>query len=150
MLQKLTKSLLLNFMELMGVMSVNPEQVFLFSYSIHLSTAQIPLLIIVRKFKGEIKLDDIRTHFINIHHLLNQYRPHQARESLILLMEDQVARANAETEGIYAMKKKVEGVLDGFKNLEIPGEEKEDGKAGDGKGGYEDGDTWEELEKRFG
>jgi len=90
----------------------------------------------------------MQTHFVNIHHLLNEYRPHQARESLILMMEDQLARANAETDGIYAMKNRVEAMLEGFKNIEIPSEEgtkeKGAGKGGDGS------DAWEELEKRFG
>lgn len=66
----------------MGIMSVNPSQY------------------------GE-KIEDLRTMFINFHHLLNEYRPHQARESLILMMEDQVRRVNSEVEGIEKMKTKV-------------------------------------------
>lgn len=44
------------------------------------------------------RVENLRTLFINIHHLLNTYRPLQSKESLMLMMEDQIkaARANAE------------------------------------------------------
>lgn len=64
-LKKLFKSLLLNFLEIIGIVSKNP-------------TLYPP------------KLEDIRIILINIHHLLNEYRPHQARESLILMLANQV------------------------------------------------------------
>lgn len=64
-LRKLSYSLLLNFVELVGVLSVNPEQ------------------------HGQ-KVENIRTILVNIHHLLNEYRPHQSRESLIMLLEEQL------------------------------------------------------------
>lgn len=88
-LKRIAKSLLLNFLELMGIMSVNPEQ-----YA--------------------EKIQDLRTLFINFHHLLNEYRPHQARESLIMMMEDQLERSKNETAGIERMKAKVEGILNGL------------------------------------
>ncbi|KAI9841896.1 MAG: Mediator of RNA polymerase II transcription subunit 7 [Thelocarpon superellum] len=87
-LQKITQSLLLNFMELVGILSTNPAQY-------------------------EEKIHDLRTLFVNAHHLLNEYRPHQARESLALLMEEQLDRCRAETETIRQMKAKVERVLEG-------------------------------------
>jgi mediator of RNA polymerase II transcription subunit 7 len=74
-LKKMAKSLLLNFLELMGTMSINPEQ-------------------------GESKVNDIKELLINFHHVLNEYRPHQARESLIMLMQDQLDKKRAETEAI--------------------------------------------------
>lgn len=64
-LRRLLKSLLLNYLELVGLLSVNPE---LFP----------------------TKVDHIRTILVNIHHLLNEYRPHQSRESLIMLLEGQL------------------------------------------------------------
>ncbi|GCE99909.1 mediator of RNA polymerase II transcription subunit 7 [Zygosaccharomyces mellis] len=64
-LRRLLKSLLLNYLELVGMLSVNPE---LFPS----------------------KVDHIRIILVNIHHLLNEYRPHQSRESLIMLLEEQL------------------------------------------------------------
>lgn len=50
-LRRLSKSLLLSFLELVGLLAVNPEQ-----YA--------------------DKTADIQTMLFNIHHLINQYRPH--------------------------------------------------------------------------
>ncbi|KAH0559312.1 hypothetical protein GP486_004175 [Trichoglossum hirsutum] len=101
-LRKMAESLLLNFMELVGVLAVSPEQY------------------------GR-KIEDLRKIFINAHHLLNEYRPHQARETLILMMEEQLERSRAETAGIMRMKEKVESILSdlasSFADLE-PGEKK--------------------------
>jgi mediator of RNA polymerase II transcription subunit 7 len=98
------------------------------------------------------KIQDLGTLFYNFHHLLNEYRPHQARESLILMMQDQLERSKAETEGILRMKAEVETVLAGLGKLgfsekegsgEAPG-------AGPGNGEVEDGrDVWDELERGF-
>lgn len=33
------------------------------------------------------KIDDLTLLFVHIHHLLNEYRPHQARETLRVMME---------------------------------------------------------------
>lgn len=61
-LKKMTKSLLLNFLELVGIISKNPKL-------------------------ASKKIDNIRTILINIHHLLNSYRSHQSRETLILSLQ---------------------------------------------------------------
>jgi len=76
----------LNFLELVGILSVNPEQ-------------WVP------------KWEDLNTLFRNAHHLINEYRPHQARETLIAMMEDQLERKKAEVEGVLKMKDKVDSVL---------------------------------------
>jgi len=127
-LKRLAKSLLLNFLELMGIMSVNPEQ-----YA--------------------EKIQDLRTLFINFHHLLNEYRPHQARESLILMMEEQLERARSETAGIEGMKVKVEGILSGLGQAKLAGEE--ESEKGDEINGKAEDDAvevaiWEELRREFG
>ncbi|OQE32960.1 hypothetical protein PENFLA_c001G08711 [Penicillium flavigenum] len=67
-ISKISKSILLNFLEFVGILSVSPEQF-------------------------ESKVDDMRNLFINAHHLVNLYRPHQARESLIMMLEEQLARS---------------------------------------------------------
>lgn len=50
---------------------------------------------------------DLQTIFYNIHDLINQYRPHQARESLLLLMEERVEKMKAETRAIDESKEKM-------------------------------------------
>ncbi|QSZ35958.1 hypothetical protein DSL72_007080 [Monilinia vaccinii-corymbosi] len=124
-LKRIAKSLLLNFLELVGIMSINPEQ-------------------------SHEKISDLNTLFVNFHHLLNEYRPHQARESLILMMQDQLDRSRAETEGIMKMKEKVEGLLEGFSQIKFADEDivgseiQEDSIEDDEK------DVWEQLDLEFG
>jgi len=86
-LLKISKSLLLNFLEFVGILSVSPEQF-------------------------ESKVEDMRNLFINAHHLLNLYRPHQARESLIMMMEEQLRRTKDEIKQMDKIKVEIEGVLD--------------------------------------
>ncbi|KAH3680528.1 hypothetical protein WICMUC_000259 [Wickerhamomyces mucosus] len=85
-LRTLLKSLLLNFLEIIGVMSVTPEEF-------------------------HTKVDQIRTILINIHHLLNEYRPHQSRESLILLLEKQIDTKKNEIQEIQRICDSVEGKI---------------------------------------
>ncbi|UNI17980.1 Mediator of RNA polymerase II transcription subunit 7 [Purpureocillium takamizusanense] len=91
-LKKLTKSLLLNFLELAGVLSRNPAH-------------------------AEAKTADLRTLFINVHHVLNEYRPHQARESAIEMMQDHLDRTRAETLAIRTQVDKARSVLEGLGSL---------------------------------
>lgn len=86
-LLKISKSLLLNFLEFVGTLSVSPEQF-------------------------ESKVEDLRNLFINAHHLLNLYRPHQARESLIMMMEEQLNHSREEIKQMDKVKAEVEGVLE--------------------------------------
>lgn len=89
-LLKISKSLLLNFLEFVGILSVAPEQF-------------------------EPKLEDLRNLFINAHHLLNLYRPHQARESLILMMEEQLDRTREEIREMDCLKDRIEQLLEQLK-----------------------------------
>ncbi|KAL4803798.1 MED7 protein-domain-containing protein [Aspergillus unguis] len=86
-LLKISKSLLLNFLEFVGILSVTPEQF-------------------------EPKIEDIRNLFINAHHLLNLYRPHQARESLIMMMEEQLARSKEEIQHMDKLKEELNNALE--------------------------------------
>ncbi|SGZ58324.1 CIC11C00000000078 [Sungouiella intermedia] len=70
-LHKLLDSLLLNFLELVGLMSVEPAKFY-------------------------VKVEDLKLILININHLLNTYRPHQTRESLIMLLKKQIESKKAE------------------------------------------------------
>ncbi|KAF2760297.1 MED7-domain-containing protein [Pseudovirgaria hyperparasitica] len=85
-LKQLAHSLIVKFVELLGVLSVDPEQ---WKDRIH----QIHLMI------------------VNMHQLINEYRPHQARESLITMMEDQLEKKRAEVEGIKRMGEKINRTL---------------------------------------
>lgn len=86
-LLKISKSLLLNFLEFIGILSICPEQF-------------------------EPKVEDLRNLIINAHHLLNLYRPHQARESLILLMEEQLNRTKEEIDQMDKTKGEIESFLE--------------------------------------
>lgn len=89
-LLKISKSLLLNFLEFVGILSVAPEQF-------------------------ESKVEDLRNLFINAHHLLNLYRPHQARESLIMMMEEQLDRTREEIREMDKAKAEIESTLEQLK-----------------------------------
>jgi len=65
-LKKLNHSILVNFLDLLDVLIRAPESAK----------------------RGE-KLEDINLLFINMHHLINEFRPHQARETLRVMMEMQ-------------------------------------------------------------
>lgn len=54
------------------------------------------------------KVEDLRTIAINMHYLINQYRPHQARETLISLMEDRLDRLRAEIDAIQHARERLE------------------------------------------
>ncbi|KAF2998491.1 Mediator of RNA polymerase II transcription subunit 7 [Curvularia kusanoi] len=90
-LNRFNRSILLEYISLLGVLTLDPK-------SDH----------------KDRKLKHILTLVCNMHALINEYRPHQARETLIGIMEEQVRRKKAEIEGIKAMEGKVRGVFDGF------------------------------------
>ncbi|KAF9977045.1 Mediator of RNA polymerase II transcription subunit 7 [Actinomortierella ambigua] len=46
------------------------------------------------------KVEQIRLIFINMHHILNEYRPHQAKETLRLMMQEQLERKRRETQAL--------------------------------------------------
>uniref|UniRef100_A0A0B6ZA84 Mediator of RNA polymerase II transcription subunit 7 n=1 Tax=Arion vulgaris TaxID=1028688 RepID=A0A0B6ZA84_9EUPU len=63
-LKKLNHSILVNFLDLLDVLIRAPESP-----------------------KRTEKLEDINLLFINMHHLINEFRPHQARETLRVMLE---------------------------------------------------------------
>lgn len=94
-LKRLVKSLLLNFLELTGVLASSPAH-------------------------AEAKIDDIRTLLINVHHALNEYRPHQARESAAEMMQEHLDRTRRETVAIRSQVDKARRVLEGLGSLTVP------------------------------
>ncbi|CAO3624163.1 unnamed protein product [Cunninghamella blakesleeana] len=71
-LKRLNRTLIVQFLELLDALAKQPEEF------------------------GK-KIENISTIFINMHHILNEYRPHQARETLRLLMEEQLERKRKQT-----------------------------------------------------
>lgn len=92
-LLRFIRSILLNYLELLGIVATNPKS----------------------EDKDE-KLKDILTLVANVHALVNEYRPHQARETLIGIMEDQLERKKAEVEGVKRMGEKVRETLREFES----------------------------------
>lgn len=86
---------MLNFLELIGVASINPEGI-------------------------AEKADDIETILINMHSGINEYRPHQARESLIQTMQDRLDQIRAETAAVNAVTDKARRVLEGLGSISAP------------------------------
>lgn len=85
------------------------------------------------------KILDLRDLFYNFHHLINEYRPHQARESLISMMQATLDRTRAETNAIRDAKEKVERVLEGLGSLKVEDESAPAAAAADGSHGSASG-----------
>ncbi|KAF9922243.1 Mediator of RNA polymerase II transcription subunit 7 [Linnemannia zychae] len=92
-LKRLNHSAVFNFLELVHILSTSPSEF-------------------------AKKVDNIRVIFINMHHILNEYRPHQARETLRLMMNDQLARKRKETAAIRRTCDELRKKLAGLKALE--------------------------------
>ncbi|EJT75085.1 hypothetical protein GGTG_08923 [Gaeumannomyces tritici R3-111a-1] len=93
-LKRLAKSLLLNFLELVGVLAANPAE-------------------------ADDKIKDITALLMNVEHAINEYRPHQTREQLIELMQDHLDRTRAETAALRAATDRARRVLEGLGSIEI-------------------------------
>ncbi|KAK4308221.1 hypothetical protein Pmani_020068 [Petrolisthes manimaculis] len=65
-LKKLNHSILVNFLDLLDILIKCPDST-----------------------KRTDKIDDINILFINMHHLINEFRPHQARETVRVMLEMQ-------------------------------------------------------------
>lgn len=130
----LARSLLTTFLSLTGTLSQNPELY-------------------------EETVTDLQTIIYNMHHLINLYRPHQARESLILLMEARVEKMKAEIQAIDESKEKVNKLLQGMQEGALAHAMTEDasttGKAvdedvGTRKRRMRQQATWAALERELG
>lgn len=94
-LHKLMNSLLLNFLELIGVLSIDPS-------------------------KFETKIKDINLILINLNHLLNTYRPHQSRESLIMLLKKQIDHKKNEIANIDQVCNEIKSKIKKLFDEQIP------------------------------
>jgi mediator of RNA polymerase II transcription subunit 7 len=113
----LARSLLTSFLQLVSVLSANPT---LF----------------------ESKIADLEVIMVNMHELVNQYRPHQARESLVLMMEERVAGMREEVRMIREGRGKVDELLRGLSEV---GDSKGQKRDEEGEGEKEEGkDKWKE------
>ncbi|KAF9122128.1 Mediator of RNA polymerase II transcription subunit 7 [Mortierella sp. 14UC] len=92
-LKKLNHSAIFNFLDLVHVLSTSPSEF-------------------------ATKVDHIRVIFINMHHILNEYRPHQARETLRLMMNDQLDRKRKETAALKRTCEDLRKKLAGLRVLE--------------------------------
>lgn len=72
----------------------------------------------VNPTQGLEKVEDLQNLFYNVHDLINRYRPHQARESLILMMEEQVEKIKADIASIKDVKEKTGTLLKGIEGLQ--------------------------------
>jgi mediator of RNA polymerase II transcription subunit 7 len=86
-LKKTIRSILLNFLELITILADDPAQ-------------------------APPKIQDMTILFLNAHHMINEYRPHQARETLIFMMEAQVERKLAEIKRVKDLAEKMEALLE--------------------------------------
>jgi mediator of RNA polymerase II transcription subunit 7 len=106
-LKKLAKSLLLNFLELSGILHVNPAT-------------------------AAAKWDDIQTLFINMHHNINVWRPHQTREAVIAAMHSQLERTQGETKALREVTEQARRVLEGLGSVDEHIAMRERGESGAG------------------
>jgi len=87
-LRKLNHSILVNFLDLIDILIKSPESP-----------------------KREEKIEDINLLFIHMHHLINEFRPHQARETLrVMLMVQRRKRTNF-TEKFKEQLDKIQGII---------------------------------------
>lgn len=63
-------------------------------------------------------MEDIQTILYNIHDLINRYRPHQARETMILMLEERVEQIRADNARIKETKEKMTALLTSMEALQ--------------------------------
>lgn len=104
LLSRLTKSLLLNFLELSTILAENVQE-------------------------REGKVRDIKVLMYNVHAVINVYRPHQARESVREMLEGVLEQGRREMEESERAKGEVQGFL-----RDVEGWKREGGEERRGQG----------------
>ncbi|KAK6173581.1 hypothetical protein SNE40_017003 [Patella caerulea] len=92
-LKKLNHSILINFLDLLEVLIQSPES-----------------------HKRQEKIEDLQILFINLHHLINEFRPHQARETLRVMMEIQKKKRLEIADRFQKHLEKVKELIEGSVN----------------------------------
>lgn len=132
----LARSMLTKYLHILGVLSNNPENY-------------------------EQSTKELETIVYNMHDLINKYRPHQARETLILMMEERVEKLREEIGGIDEGAGRAKDLMQGFEGdaerLDQGGgerreEEGRDGKAKDLEASRKvrQDNAWEALDREMG
>lgn len=125
-LKTLTRSLLLHFLSLSNILAMNP-------------------------IDYPPKWDEIRDVFLEAHKVINEYRPHQARETLIQMMEEQVRRGREEIRLCKETEVKVrEALQDLGKDVEVADVELRKKRKRDRDKIGEERRIWEMLEREVG
>lgn len=101
------------------------------------------------------KWDDIRDVFLEAHQVVNEYRPHQARETLIQMMEEQIRRGREEITIFRETEEKVKLALGNLaKGLQWEeeglGRKRKREMKRDKNNAEEDRRIWEMLEREVG
>ena len=87
-LRKLNHSVLVNFLDLIDLLIKCPESA-----------------------KRDEKIEDINLLFIHMHHLINEFRPHQARETLRVMLMVQRRKRSQFTAKFKEQLQKVESII---------------------------------------
>ena len=87
-MRKLNHSVLVNFLDLIDILIKCPESA-----------------------KRDEKIEDINLLFIHMHHLINEFRPHQARETLRVMLMVQRRKRTQFTTKFKEQLEKVEGII---------------------------------------
>ena len=97
-LRKLNHSVLVNFLDMIDILIKTPESP-----------------------KREEKIEDINLLFIHMHHLINEFRPHQARETLRVMLMVQKRKRTQFTGKFKEQLEKVESIIqEAIDNLPEP------------------------------
>lgn len=66
-------------------------------------------------------MEHFRIILLNMHHLINEFRPHQGRETMIQMMKEQLANRVKETAELEQSNREAREFLARFKSLDTSG-----------------------------
>ena len=108
----------------------NPQRLLAIVHRILLEFLSLTQILSTEPATYPAKWEDLRSVFIEAHGVINGYRPHQARETLIEMMEEQIRKGREEIKICDEAKTKIKQVLRGLEKVdqEQEGEETALGK----------------------